>query len=325
MPISIEEQFKGDWEGLVDFVCAKIKKKAPKEFTPKEKKFRKWFLTKEYWGYKFDEQLIFQCYKLYRSRIQTNFLDIFLGITGAEGIGKSTIGIQIASLVDPEFIVDDVCLTGRQLTHNMRIGKRGKAIVCDESATMGLFSREAMSRTNKEFVKLFTTIRKKGFILIVVVPNFFYFDTYLREQRIISLIHMRRRGYYRFFNEMGLIAINRFGKKTKNVMAVRMPLTHFFDGTNREPFPSNFDGEAYEDKKDEGIQMHLDKAEQVMEEELRLVPISDASSILGSGDARTTLKILGDYGIKVYTIGNKYKIKREDIQTLKDKIESGVK
>ena len=70
--------------------------------------------------------------------------------------------------------------------------------VLDEG-NLFLFSRESMSDSNRNMVKLFALMRQRNACIILNVPNFFTVDSYVRDHRVGTLNYLHARGKYQCF------------------------------------------------------------------------------------------------------------------------------
>lgn len=107
----------------------------------------------------------------------------FLGtITGPTGSGKSWAGLSIGEMVDPDFNVDRIIFTGRELMDLINSGKlkSGSFILWDE-AGIDLSSRNWQSLTNKMLNFVLQTFRHKNLILIFTTPYHDFLDVASRK------------------------------------------------------------------------------------------------------------------------------------------------
>ena len=145
--------------------------------------------------------------------IVKNDLDFLLVITGRERIGKSTLALQIASIVDPDFKVDQIVFDIPTLYKKVYELNKGQVVIIDEGAT-AFFAREAMATDVREGVKLLTVMGERNLFVILCVPNFFIVDKYIRQNRVSALAKVVSRGRFKFFNRSALRA-GHFNPKTK--------------------------------------------------------------------------------------------------------------
>ena len=104
-------------------------------------------------------------------------------ITGEEGDGKSTAALLIASLVDPNFTLDNVAW---ELTDALELAlelPRGSTMLFDEGV-QGLFNRGSMTTQNKTFMEWLSISRVRNLCVILCFPRLESVDLYVREHRM---------------------------------------------------------------------------------------------------------------------------------------------
>lgn len=261
----LTQKFK--WEEVVDMVANQIESRNPNF---KRKEFVEWYKTKEYVGKPFDPTLIYMAWKSYKRLIDDK--DNVTVICGLEGDGKTTLGINLCSLISPNFNFNNTCFTNEELIRNMQSMGKTESILADEGGVM-LFSREAMNTTNKMAIKLLMAVRNKNINFVICVPNFFNIDSYIREHRVNMLIQIRKRSHYRGFLREGVGIINRC-TKNKNVLATKIGYGKFWDGTFNKEISKGYDYKMYLEKKDYYINRYLDSALKDSSDSLEgLIPI----------------------------------------------------
>ncbi len=108
---------------------------------------------------------------------------------GPEGSGKTTLALQICKHVDPSFDASRVGFNFAQINEvidSLAGNTKGKAILLDEGAE-SLFSRDAMKKDNRDFLKLFMRFRKLNLFVVLCIPSFLTLDRLLRSNRVKSL------------------------------------------------------------------------------------------------------------------------------------------
>jgi len=112
------------WKELYNHTLKQIGEKIkPSETTT----FKKWFMEREKIGKRFDSVMVLRCFRIWQQL--KNKLDHFIVLCGREGFGKSTFSFQIASWVNPNFDMDNICY-GAQSYLNI-LGKKAKSCVDD--------------------------------------------------------------------------------------------------------------------------------------------------------------------------------------------------
>lgn len=223
--------------------------------------FYKWMFSKQSVGYPFDPTLIFQCYKAYRRSL--NDYDNFIAVCGYEGTGKSTLARNMAYFLDPNFDTSKIVFTLDEylnlLEDMLNEGKKGGCIVIDEGGQL-MFSRDAMSATNKILVRTAMLQRKINVTVIICIPNFFLLDTYIRNSRVNLLIQISDRGEYKGILKDGLTKVSADAIKYKNVLTVKLMSTLYWKGSFNTTIPKNFSVENYEEKKDKYMKLYFKDA-----------------------------------------------------------------
>lgn len=180
-------------------------------------------------GIKIEERIAKMIPK-WRNKLLRSDDDKFILIDGREGAGKSSLALQIASCLDPNFNIDKICFSGEDFSKAVKSLDRRKAdaLVLDESYR-AVGSRNVMSSVNKAMVALGTEMRQLNLFVIIVLPSFFDLDKYYGIWRSDFLIHvyMRkdgRRGVYMIFTFKKKKKLYLDGKRSYNYVCVRTPL-----------------------------------------------------------------------------------------------------
>lgn len=130
-------------------------------------------------------------------RVTNNYLkrdrDFILVVDGDEGEGKSTLAWSCCKYVDPTFNAERIAYDQHQFKELVQKSSIGQALLIDEGGWM-LFSREAMTRMNKEIVKILMAIRMKNLFVVVCIPSFWKIDDYIRTHRARALFRVPCRG-----------------------------------------------------------------------------------------------------------------------------------
>jgi excisionase family DNA binding protein len=138
-------------------------------------------------------------------------------IIGGEGIGKSTLGLELCKYIDPKFCDWKIVFDLKQFKSAVMRAAKGSAIMIDEGALM-LFSREALVTDVREAIKLFSAIREYNLFICINVPNFFIIDKYIREHRVKSVTRIVKRGWFHFYSKSRTSLIHRDKKKPNRII-----------------------------------------------------------------------------------------------------------
>ena len=155
--------------------------------------------------------------------------DKFIIVDGGEGTGKSSLAMQLASALDPNFNLSKVAFNSIQFDKIIKDlnRKKGDCIVLDEGYG-AVNSRATMSKVNKSMVTLGTEMRQLNLFIIIVLPSFFDLDKYFAMWRSDLLFHVHKRkdgsrGRYVIYPENSKKNLYIEGKKKYNYFAVSAP------------------------------------------------------------------------------------------------------
>lgn len=115
-------------------------------------------------------------------KIEKKFDQVIL-ITGRERSGKSTLGLKLASMLDPDFTLDRLAFTQEEFKELVREAPDESAIVMDE-AGVAMFSRDWMTKGQKELIKAFICFGIKRLKAILILPHITMLDYQLRCRRV---------------------------------------------------------------------------------------------------------------------------------------------
>jgi len=138
-----------------------------------------------------------------RNGLKRRDKDYVMIVDGLEGSGKSTLGIQMAYIVDPTLCLDRITFTGNEFKTAILNASQCQAVIFDEAFT-GLSSRSALSEINRMLVSLMMQMRQKNLFVIIILPSYFLLDKYVALFRAKSLVHVHesrgKRGYFAIYN-----------------------------------------------------------------------------------------------------------------------------
>lgn len=153
----------------------------------------------------------------WRNAVLNQDIDFAMIVDGAEGSGKSVMGMQIAYFLDIEHQIDlktQVCYYPEQFKTAVLSLKPGKAIIWDE-ARRGLNRRRSGGDVNLDITDLLAECRQHNLFLIIIMPSFYDMDMNVAVWRTRCLVHTwynwdkdkpitpLQRGFFRFYNEAG--------------------------------------------------------------------------------------------------------------------------
>jgi energy-coupling factor transporter ATP-binding protein EcfA2 len=292
-------------------VCAKIML----ETKDGSQKFKSWLMQQEnYGGPFFDSYMYKKLYSIY-CKVKDKNKDHFIVVTGKEGVGKSTCAIQIACLLSPRFTLQNVCYTMSDYLRIIEEGKRGDVALLDEG-NLFLFSREAMTKENRNMIKLFALMRQKGIITVICVPQYKTIDPYVKEHRIDTLVYCCSTGsYFCYANKKALTIINTCIKKGLDLGKIRVPNGTFWPGHWNKGVPTmnDINWNEYESVKGSQFGEFLQELKGQASERDGLsewVKLADARKIVPLAH-ETYIKYIKEETIPGKRIGKLYYVKRE--------------
>jgi len=275
--------------------------------------FVKWLKSRKYMrGYFFNGLTWKRMFNIWKV-IHKQDRDHFTVVSGMEGGGKSTVAIQMACAVDPTFCIERICFTPEEFIDGLAKSKKGQAFVLDEG-NLFLFSRESAKTGNRNMVKLFALMRQKNVCVFICVPNFFTLDSYVRNHRVQTIVHVYKRGkIICYVSESAIRKISKEGYATKQVVNIQLPAGSSFKGWFLKPLPSvnNVNDETYREYKgkhfSDFIQELKDnfKTEEIQSAVKEYLTPSEASMLTG-----LTIQTLRNHAklgkVKARKIGDKY-------------------
>ncbi len=119
---------------------------------------------------------------VFRDRLKHDF-DNVIAIDGPRGSGKSTLGIQIARPLDPQFTEAQILYSAEEMLRAWSTLEAGQVAIFDE-AVLGLLSRKASSDENTRLVQAVMIARRLGITVILCIPDFMNLDPAFRDTAI---------------------------------------------------------------------------------------------------------------------------------------------
>ncbi len=242
------------WEELYERFAKRFPKKSKKHG------FKKWFMDNKADGKLFDDVMIARCFTIYLDMLKLD-KDHFLLVTGGEGLGKSTLAIQLGSWIDPNFVLENLCFSPEEYIKRLKTIKKGGCLILDEGGVM-LFSRETMSVNNVLMTKIFMLQRQKNVSVILCCPSFWDIDAYLRRHRVNTMIRIYKQGHYMGYLPKALRIINEVGYRKKPLTMIKLPSESFWHGTFRKIFPKSIERSVYLSQKKKHLDTFLDTIEE---------------------------------------------------------------
>ena len=156
-------------------------------------------------------------------------------IDGRERSGKSTLGRQLAYVLDPTINLARVVFTADQFEKAIKGANKGQAIIFDE-AFRGLSSKSSISKENKRLVQLLMECGQKNLFIFIILPSFFLLEKYVAIFRshalftvMMSKANYMRRGY-KIFNYETKRKLYILGKNMMDYSRPKIRIYHRFYG-----------------------------------------------------------------------------------------------
>jgi len=306
------------WEEIVEQILEASNEQNNKDF-------RKWLMSKKELGHYFFSELVwFQCYQIHKKLSnQTKVKDHVIVIDGDEGTGKSTLANQIAKVVDPEFSLQNVCYKPIHFFQNLKDLKPGRAVTIDEGVIF-LFSREAMTDTNRAVVKTIQQMRWRQLLTIICIPSIINLESDIRKRRVNHLIHILNNGNLVYFFDR--LSINKMvsdanKKRLLTIMGADWVPGSYFYGHNINENPID-DYLVHKEKNwDEWIDSCIENAED-KDIKSKFVSITQAMKILPV-KRDTFVKYLRDGTVIGKKVGEKWFIDRASLENVESRAFGG--
>lgn len=287
--------------------------------TTSDKSFSDWMLQRKHLGgYFFDPHTWKHCYKI-GDKINHKNGDLFCICSGKEGSGKSTLSMQLASVVDPSFNKTQMFNSRLALIQWIKnnIGNTtGKALVIDEG-NLVLFGRESLSAGSIEIVKLLTLVRQCNLFLIVNVPSYPSIDSYIRKHRVDSLFLINQaRKTFRHYSKQGISVINEALRKGVEMSQIFVHDHLYYSGYWNKFLPNNIQEADYKTVKLDALKEFLSQSENNLKEtkdiERVLIPTPEAVALTGK-TANSIIELIKNGVIKGKKIGQRWYINKESL------------
>ena len=171
-------------------------------------------------------------------------------ITGREGLGKSTLTMQLAYVVDQNLSLNNIVFSANQLEKRIKEAKQFTAIIFDEGFS-GLSSKGAISKENKRLVRLLMMMRQRNLFLFIVLPSFFLLEKYVgifRSTALFNVLVSRKNfklRYYKVYNYQKKKELYIKGKNLMDYSKPKIPKSYRF----YKKLPPTINEEEYRQKK----------------------------------------------------------------------------
>jgi len=186
--------------------------------------------------------------------------DRVLVYDGREGVGKSTLAMQHAFILDPNLSLDNIVFTSNQFKNAIRTLPKHRALIWDE-CFKGLSSKGALSKANKEIITLLQECRQRNLFIFLVLPTIFLLEKYAAIFRSHALIHSStyktnpNLRYFKVYNYTNKKLLYLLGKQLYDYSKPKVRHSYRFYGK----LPPTINKEDYLKKKHEAFKHLEDK------------------------------------------------------------------
>jgi len=297
------------WNQIVDMVYDTdyVQDVIAEDNKSNEELFKNWMLQREHLGILFDKRTIAFVFRIWK-RMQKD-QDAMILIVGNVGSGKSTLAMNLASWIDPSFSNQQVHFNKDTYLKQLKTSPPGTAHILDEGAN-DLFGRQAMTKGNVGFMKLFMAMRAKRQCTIINIPDYGLLEKPVRK-RLNLLIEMSPNYHFRAYFGEAIKTIHTNYDKFKIIRWIRVPSGYFYDGYSRmNAMTPLVDLDLYSSVKDTYINGLIDVLAQ--DDKPRALSIGEAARMLGI-NYHTVMRLVKGGKIEATKLGGRWFIPSEVI------------
>jgi len=167
-------------------------------------------------GYYIDG-LLFKKLMLVRGMRKKGY-DAIFQIVGAEGSGKSTLGLLCGWVVSGEKLtINNIAETSEDAIDKLDKLPDGSVLIIDEGSLM-FSSKDTMTKEQRQLEKILNVCRQKGMTVIIIAPVFFSLSKYICVHRSRFLLRVYtdsklNRGRFAYYGEKKKKMLYILGKK----------------------------------------------------------------------------------------------------------------
>ena len=126
--------------------------------------------------------------KVFKKAIEKHNTSSVFIIDGRSGMGKTTLGNQVAKTLDEEYDLHKIFYNPEDFLKALQRAEKGDCLMFDEA--MLISSRSALSAINKMIIQAMSMIRSKRIYIIFCVNSIFDLDKNLAISRADLLLHV---------------------------------------------------------------------------------------------------------------------------------------
>lgn len=143
-------------------------------------------------------------------KVRDENIDWFIGFVGTEGVGKTTLALNIFGTICKFAQIDVANQLRETLVYDdseflkklskLDMDKKYRPWLLDEGANI-LLNRESTSKERIYIVKFFNVMRFLNNIVLICTPNIEMLDKIVREHRLKSIFFIEKRGIYNYYDK----------------------------------------------------------------------------------------------------------------------------
>jgi hypothetical protein len=219
--------------------------------------------------------------EIVNEKVKDDF-DAVILIVGPERMGKSTLGNNVACVLDPRMTTGRMVWSTAHLRWAIAHAKPYSCILQHEGANTWL-SMDANKAENRKMVRCFMQIGEKNLKIIILVPDVAMIQRYLKQFRALAMLRVTTRGHFKFYSRKRIKLIH----VQANTKKMIWPKENF-RGWYRRPLPETPFWEEYHRLDHEFKSSQNAENPKVVEAELRMdkfkrdtVTMGEAAKMLG--------------------------------------------
>jgi len=175
------------------------------------------------------------CLHNVKHHMEIEHYDYPLIICGDTGNGKSMLLLHITELWVRVILKEKLEVSHIRHVQNTRLNWiknfqeiKPLEINANDEGADGLMSKEQVTKFGRDIQKLYSVFRKKRFLTIILIPDFFDLPLYFRK-RVRGMIWVNKRGQFKYYTKKGIYYINQLNE---NRQLKRIQVAYpFFTGT----------------------------------------------------------------------------------------------
>lgn len=248
------------WEEQVELTNEKVS-----DYKAYKKDFKDWMLNLPVKKRLFDHRMYFRCWQIHKSLRNDN--DHFIVMLAPPGTGKSTLFMQMASTISPNFRLNQISYDFEGFVQGITNKQRYDVFHIDEGALV--LNAADRSSEGQMLDKLSAIMRQFNLCVGICMVDFLQLRRHFRDARINTLVVVTKRGRYRVLTGKAIDAVRQqIRNKNGNINAVRYPTGTFWDGYFSKDLPelNDITEKSYLDMKHKNAEKFINELNDMVSE-----------------------------------------------------------